>query len=511
METVQSEAPASATTPFGVWLAVAGFAAFAIVATANGAGYRYGASDQAFYIPVVLHAADPGAFPRDAALLDAQGRYMVLDEILAAVLGSTGMSIEVLVLAGYLLSLAVIWAGLTLIGTRVYTSRWAVAALAAAFTMRHRIPRTSANSFEPYFHPRMLAFGIGLLAMAAVLRRRSWLAVALVAVAAPVHITTAMWFAVMLGVALAILDPRLRRLAVIIGSGGAVAGLWAFVTGRLESSLTSMDDVWLRAVASKDSLFPTQWPAWAWAANMGFLGLLWWAHRRRVRDHVASAEDRALVWGATALVALFLLTLPLVAAGMSLPVQLQISRVFWLVDFVALVYVLAVVAGSPVPLASAFRRKIDRPRLVAIVLIAFAAARGAYIMLIERPERSLFAVHAPESAWEDAMRWVARQPADVHVLADPGHAWKHGTSVRASGAHDVFLEEVKDSALAIYSRDVASRVVERTEAIGDFGALTADRARDLARRYDLEYLVSEADLPLPVAYGNSRFRVYELR
>jgi hypothetical protein len=502
------------------WLAVAGFAAFTIVATANGAGYRYGASDQAFYIPVVLHAVDPGAFPRDAALLDAQGRYMVLDEFLAGLLRTTGMSIEALFFAGYLLSLALIWAGLTLIGTRIYTNRWAIAALAAAFTMRHRIPRTSANSFEPYFHPRMLAFGIGLLATAAVLRRRSWLAVALVAAAALVHITTAMWFAVMLGVGLAILDRQLRLLAVMTGSGAAAAGLWALVTGRLESSLTPMDDVWLRAVASKDSLFATQWPAWAWAANLGFLGLLWWAHRRRVRDRVATAKDRALVWGATALVALFLLTLPLVGAGMSLPVQLQISRVFWLVDFVALLYVLAVVADSPAgvasgssspSVASGFSRKINRTQAVAVVLIAFATVRGAYIMLIERPERALFAVHAPESQWEDAMRWVARQPADIHVLADPGHAWKHGTSVRASGGHDVFLEEVKDSALAIYSRDVASRVVDRTEAIGDFGALTVDRARDLARRYDLDYLVSEADLALPIAYRNDQFRIYDVR
>ena len=284
-----------------------------------------------------------------------------------------------------------------------------------------------------------------------------------------------------------------------------------------------MDDVWLQAVAGKDTLFATEWPAWAWAANLGFLGLLWWAHHRRVRQGVASVEDRALVWGATALVGLFLLTLPLVASGMSLPVQLQISRVFWLVDFVALVYVLAAVAQSPsrrvnaragsggkAAAASGSSRTIHRRHLIAAVLIVFAALRGAYVMLIERPDRALFAVHTPESAWEDAMRWIARQPPRVHVLADPGHAWKHGTSVRASGGHDVLLEEVKDSALAIYSRDVAARVVDRTEAIGDFGTLTADRARDLAGRYELDYLVSEAELPLPVAYRNEQFRIYAL-
>jgi hypothetical protein len=75
----------------------------------------------------------------------------------------------------------------------------------------------------------------------------------------------------------------------------------------------------------------------------------------------------------------------------------------------------------------------------------------------------------------------------------------------------VLLEEVKDSALAIYSRDVAFRVVERTTAIGDFVSLTADGARDLARRYDLDYLVTEADLALPVAYRNEQFRIYSLR
>ena len=109
------------------------------------------------------------------------------------------------------------------------------------------------------------------------------------------------------------------------------------------------------------------------------------------------------------------------------------------------------------------------------------------------------------------MRWVARQPPDVHLLADPGHAWKYGTSVRVSAERDVLVEEVKDSAVAIYSRNVAVRFVERTTALGDFASLTADRARDLAARYDLDYLVTEADLPLPVSYRNPQFRIYALR
>ncbi len=476
---------------------------FVLLATANGAGYRYGVSDQAFYIPVVVRSIDPALFPRDASLIDAQGRLMIIDEVLAGLARGTGMSLDTLFLTAYIASLGLIWAGLVLIGGRVYRSPWAIAALGAAFTMRHRIPRTSANSLEPYFHPRMLAFGLGALAVAAILRRRAWLAVALVAAGAVIHVTTALWFAVLVGVGLAVLDGRLRRLAV---AGGVIAGvvlLAAVTMGPLRGTLATMDDTWLQAVASKDSLFATDWPIWAWAANLGLLALLWWAHRTRARRGEATAEDTALVWGATALVTLFLVTLPLVTTGLSLAVQFQISRVFWLVDFLALVYVIAAVADSP---ASK-----NRAAVVALALLALSAGRGTYVMVVERPERRLFEVHFRDSPWEDAMRWMARQPPDVHVLADPGHAWKYGTSVRVSAGRDVLLEEVKDSAIAIYSRDVAVRFVERTRALENFPSLTEERARDLASRYDLDYLVTEADLTLPVAYRNTRFRIYSLK
>jgi len=192
-----------------------------------------------------------------------------------------------------------------------------------------------------------------------------------------------------------------------------------------------------------------------------------------------------------------------VAAGVSLAVQFQISRVFWLVDLLALVYVVGAVCDS--------RTVKVRGPAIAIALILFATGRGLYVMLVERPERPLFEVRLPVSPWEDAMAWLRRQPRDVHVLADPGHGWKYGTSVRVSAERDVLLEEVKDSALAIYSRDVAVRVVERTQAVGDFASLTADRGRQLAGRYDLDFLVTEADLPLPLAYRNQQFRIYTLR
>jgi hypothetical protein len=150
-------------------------------------------------------------------------------------------------------------------------------------------------------------------------------------------------------------------------------------------------------------------------------------------------------------------------------------------------------------------------RAVAATLLAVSVVRGVFILQVEHPERSLFAFDVPASGWKEAMTWLSRRPVNTHVLADPGHAWKYGTSVRVSAGRDVFHEEVKDTAVAIYSRAVAMRVLERTHELGNFDHMSADHARQLAAEYDLDYLVTAATLHLPVAYRNEQFTIYALR
>ena len=463
------------------------------MATANGAGYRYGAADQAFYIPVIVRALQPAAYPHDASLIDSQGRLMLSDEIIAGIVRVTGLPLEYLFLAAYLLSLLLIWTAVTAIGRQLFASTWLTVAFAAALTLRHRIPATTANSFEPYFHPRMLSFSVGALAIAAVLRRRFWLAVALVGVSGLIHVTTGLWFAIMIGAAIARLDTRWRRLAIVGAAVAAVCLVWAGTMGPLRGSFVTMDAKWLEAVAGKD-LFASAWPVWAWVSNLGLLAIAWAAYRWRENR----PELGAVIWGAATLAGVFLVTFPLVQARLALPVQLQISRVFWLVDFVTLVSLFAVA------------RRERTAKILAALFVGVAAGRGIYVMTVEHPERPLFAVHLPASDWEDAMRWIKAQAIDAQVLADPAHAWKYGSSVRVAAERDVFLEEVKDSALAIYSRDGALRFLDRVHELPDFASMSGGRARDLAKQYDLDFLVTEQDLPLPVGYKNQRFKVYVL-
>jgi hypothetical protein len=482
---------------------------FIVLATANGAGYRYGVSDQAFYIPAVTHAADPETFPRDRGLIEAQARLMVLDEALAGLMHATGLQLPALFAAGYFLSLLLIWTALVLIGRTLYAHRWTTIALLAAFTLRHQITRTSANTLEPYFHPRMLAFGICALGVAAVLRRRTWTAISLVAAGGIIHPTTAIWFALLIGAALVVCDREHRPLLLGCAALAVVTVVWATTAGPLAGSLVIIDDDWRQVLATKTTLFANEWPLTAWVANLGTAAVLAWAYVDRRRRGIATLEDSGLAAGSAALVVLFLATLPFVAAGVFLFVELQISRVFWLVDLLATIYILGVVDRLRIAPRACPERSQRACRAMALALIALSMGRGVYSLWIEHPERRLFSFQLEPSPWHDAMRWIASQPNDVHVLADPGHAWKYGTSVRVSAGRDVFQEDVKDSAMAIYSRDVAMRVLERGRALGDFDRLTTDRARVLAKQYEIDYLVTTAAaLDLPIAHRTSRFIIF---
>lgn len=480
---------------------VAGGVLFLLLATANAGGYRYGVSDLAFHVPAVLRVLDPATFPRDAALIDVQARLQLFDEAMAGVVRVTGASLETVFFAGYLLTVALVWVALLVIGQRLFQSAWATAALAAIVTLRHRIPRTSANSFEPYFYPRTLAFAIGLLAVGGLLHQRPWLALALAAAATVAHPTTGLWFTILVGTALVMLEPRIRVPALGLGVLAGIAGVWLVTAGPLTASATQMDDVWLAALEGKDSLFATGWPLWAWAANLALPVVLVAAHAARRARGQASAEDQALVAGGLVLVAIFLVTLPLVAGRWALPVQLQISRVFWLLDFLVALYVVAWVDGR-----RAAGRRIPIPAVCA-ALVAISLGRAVYVMGVEFRDRSLFEVGLAATPWQDAMNWLRRQPLDVHVWADSGHAFKYGSSVRVAAARDVFLEDSKDSALAMYSREIASRVAERRALMAQSGGLAA-LAATLSNRYGVDYIVTEETLPLTLAYGNDRFHVY---
>jgi hypothetical protein len=521
---------------------------FIVLATLNSGGYRYGASDQAFYQPAVLKQLDPALFPRDTPVLAAQTGLTLADNVTASIVRASGAPVPAVFAALYVIALVLFAWGIWLIGRRLFTNGWTAVALLAAFTLRHAIARSGTNTLEGYFQPRLLAYGFGAVAVAAFLRGRHGVMSGVLVAAVLVHPPTALWFALWLAAAAMIHESRLRPWGLALAVAGAAVAVWALTAGPLSGRLDVMDPEWRRMLAGKTYLFPLEWPAYAWIVNLGYLPLIAWLLRRRTRLGLADARERALVVGSSVLVGVFLAALVCHAAGITLAFQLQPARVFWMFDFLATIYVVWAIAegssfrlkaeatrqqteqshasrssarvasagspSSPVasvfspspPVASAFRRK---ETWAAIILLCLSTARGVYVVI--EAQRPAVQLTIPDNDWGRVMAWARTTEKTSGWLAHPLHAVYYGTSVRVAGERDVFVEAVKDAALGMYDRRIAVRTDERLQALPDFEGLTVERARELATRYDLDYLVTEGTLNLPLAFESGALRVYDLR
>ena len=478
---------------------------FWLLATLNSAGYRYGASDQAFYVPAILARLHPAFFPRDHELIASQAHLTGIDEVMALLARLSGLSLPALLGVMYLASLALIAAGAWLIAARVYRSPWTGVALVAALTLRHAIARTGTNTLEGYFHPRQLAFGVGALALAALLRQQRLASLALVAVAACLHPTTAVWFAVWIGVACVVDDGRVRVPLALVALAGAMAAAWAVTLGPLAGRLVVMDPEWLATLSTKDYLFPLDWPLDVWLINLAYLPIILLLYRRRAAAGLVVRFETGLVAGCVALLLVFALSLPLNAARVALAVQFQVPRIFWMLDLLATIYAVWALAEWT---AQASRR---RAQITLAAILLASCARGGYVLIVRFPDRPIAQIGVADNDWGRAMAWTRTTPSGSGWLADPMHAVKYGTSVRVSGERDVFVEAVKDAAIGMYDRGVAIRTRDRLAALGDFRKLDAGLARTLAAKYDLDYLVTEGTLPLPVAFESGALRIYRLR
>ena len=475
---------------------------FVLLATANSGGYRYGASDQAFYGPAVALRMDPALFPRDRVLFAPQMRAWLADDLFAGLARATGARLPAIFFMTYIVTLLLFAAAAAWFARGLGGSAWMAGAALLLLTLRHQITRTGANSLEGYMHPRVLAFALGVAALGGAVRRRFGIAALAVAAAAVFHPTTALWFSIVVGVAFAV--AVFDRLGATTRPASMTAvGLGLVTAPVLE--LGRMDPAWLAVLGEKSYLFPSGWPLSVWAVNLAYPVVLILVYRQRAARGATVPGERGLMAGLLALVALFLISVPFSAARVALAVQVQIGRVFWLLDFAVAVYVAWwLISGRAMQLPG------RRAALLA-VLGLLSIARGSYVLV--ETHRPLAQVSLPATPWTEALAWIASRPPDVHVLADPGHAWKYGVGVRQAAARDTFLETVKDSAMAMYDRDVAMRVAERSAALSRFDDMTTEDVRALDSRYGFDLLVVEDGRPfaLPVVYRNARFVIYDLR
>jgi hypothetical protein len=477
---------------------------FLLLCTLNSAGYRYGASDLAFYIPAALEKLDPSLFPRDGALIASQAHLTMIDETIGLLSRATGLGLPALLATLYATTLALLLAGALQIGRLLYRGEWTTMALVGALTLRHAIAKSGTNTLEGYFHPRQLAFGLGVLAIVSLLRRRILISAALVVAGGLLHPTTALWFAIWIAIAWSINEPRWRGPVTVAAGVAALVAMWMLVAGPLSGRLVRMDQEWLATLETKDYLFPLEWPAYVWLLNLVYAPTILLIYQRRRDAGVLAPGERGVVWGCLALLLVFAIALPLNAARLAIVIQLQVPRIFWMLDFLAIVYLVWTIAED-------VRGSTRRAQITCIVILLASLTRCAYIKFIRFPDRPIAEISVPDNDWGRVMAWARATPRDSGWLAHPGHAVQYGTSLRVAGQRDVFVEGIKDAAIGMYERDVAIRTRDRLAELQDFDTLTPERARSLAERYRLDFLVTTQRLDLPVAYSSGPLLVYRLR
>lgn len=467
---------------------------FVILATANSGGYRYGVGDQAFYQPATALRLDPGLFPRDRALIESQARLTIVDEVMATASRVTRLDLPQLFLTLYLVTLIATFFASAQLARVVGLSETATAVFLLLLTLRHRIAKTGANTLEGYMHPRHLAFALGIFALTASFKRRWPLMLLCWAAAAAIHPTTAMWWALAIASGITLTTARRRWLILLLLFAAALAGPVVVRSFGLET----MDEQWLKVLENKDYLFPSEWPLYAWVINLAYFPLILLISKAKHDDRFTAP--------AFALLIAFGCTYAVVESRVALAVQLQISRVFWLMDFF-----LAIVAAWF--LIDRARPEWFRKAVVAAILL-LSIGRGIFTLLKDpRDSRAPVQINLQANDWTETMAWLRGQPADWLILAHPDHAWLYGTSVRVAANRDVVVESVKDSAISMYDRTVAMRTAERLAALPAYDEMTALEATALGRRYGAAVVVTETAHPLdlPLLHRNSTFAVYDLR
>ena len=115
----------------GAGLFVAALLPFVLLATLNSGGYRYGASDQAFYAPAILEGVDASLFPRDSDLIRSQAQLTLVDNVIGPLGRVTHVELPTLFGALQVVTLALLLVAGIRIARYFYKTSWASVALAA--------------------------------------------------------------------------------------------------------------------------------------------------------------------------------------------------------------------------------------------------------------------------------------------------------------------------------------------------------------------------------------------
>ena len=458
-------------------------------------GYHIGVEDQDVYLAAVNKSLDPGLYPVNSVFFTEQMKSSLFIEAVAGSIRLTGIAVPWALLLWQAGSIFLVLLGCWKVASACFRSesaRWsAVTLVTVLLTMP--IAGTALMLVDTYLHPRALAAGAILLALAACLEKRWIRSAAWLLVAAAMHPLMALF-----GISL----------IVFVG-----VEPWGWRPGRTGSALALLplgllghpSEAWQQATLSRRYYFPLRWTWYEWLGLVAPVLLVWWFGRIARRHRMAVLErlaNRSVGFAVFQFVVAALMTM---LPGTQALASLQPMR--WLHIFY---FVFLLMAGG---LMGEFllRGKAWRWLVLFVPLAAcmFAVQRDSFRNSnhIDWPGMGL------KNQWAQAFLWCdAYTPRDAVFAGDPKYMWLHAEDaygLRGLARRSLLAEDQKDPGAATVFPSLAATWLEQVQAQRGIERFSAAQFHQLHDRFGVTWTVLPvtATVPLECPYRNEAAQV----
>jgi hypothetical protein len=436
-------------------------------------GYHPGFEDDGVYLAAVKSDLNPALYPHDAEFFRLQLQATVFDKFVAAFSRFTGISVAWTELLIQATSILLIIASCAAIARRLFAeerARWAGVALVGAM-LTLPVAGTALNMADQHLHPRNIATGFILAAVARILAGRRWQAAPLLTLAFSFHpIMAAMGISFCFFLTLSMADRlRLRPHSAERSLVAATPLGWVFAVPPPE---------WRKALATRTYWFLFKWTWYEWLGAIGPLVLFWllWRFVCKRGEMMLARFSLAVVYYCVfqQVVAVIINAFPALARL----IPLQPMRYLHLVYFF-----MTLVGGC---LLGRYVLKARVWRWAVFLILTNAGMFASQRALVSSTKHVELPGRQSANPWLEAFSWIRQNtPTDAYFAMDPYYLAAPGEdyhSFRALAERSQLADGLKDPSVATqvpvlspaWDRQASAQAGWASFQLADFERLKAD-------------------------------------
>ena len=408
-------------------------------------GYHPGAEDDIIYVTAVKADLNPALYPYDSDFFKLQVKTSTFDTWMAAFIRETHIPVAWAELLWQFISVFLIVLACWYIVSQLFpedSARWAgVAMVVAMFTLP--VAGTALYLVDQYMHPRNLATGLILFAIARIMARKAWQAVPLVVVAFVLHpLMGAFGVSFCCVLALTLYEPFYASLRSLREHAVAepVAPVYAVIPFAWIFGPPSK--TWLEAMSTRHLYQLYQWTWYEWLGAIGPIVIFWLIARiarKNGEGTLARFATAILIYSVFQQAVAMIILSPAAPIGFS---TLEPMR------YLQLVYIFLTLIGG-----AYLGKYILKARVGRWAIFLLVANGGMFIA-----QRQLFAstehIELPgrtsSNPWLQSFRWIRHNtPTNAYFAVDPNYMAASGEdyhSFRALAERSVLADALKDTA-----------------------------------------------------------------